>query len=207
MVEDVATDDGLLGHTALFRGTASRDGTTVQFVALLDAPVGRTLIGAPFQYEITKHGESPIGSAISPRSLRTRHAVRRTRLRGARHGIPSDATADGWGIAFEKFAVTLENVRVDGQDVVVKEPVQLTGTTDGRRRRAVLRRCRSAARRRVRSAARPAQADGAGQVETRAGARPLRIVFRRCNWRRVRTAWSAPQCRRRPRQHRLLRQL
>ena len=57
---DVAEDDSLLGHTALIVGTARKDGRSIGFRALLDAPAGRTLTGVPFRVDIAEKTSGPI---------------------------------------------------------------------------------------------------------------------------------------------------
>lgn len=42
-------DDELLGHTALLRGEATKDGQTLRFLALIDSPQDRQLVGVPFK--------------------------------------------------------------------------------------------------------------------------------------------------------------
>ncbi len=53
--------DELVAHTALLRGQATRDGSTVDFVALIDSPSGRELVGAPFEVEVTETAPSSLG--------------------------------------------------------------------------------------------------------------------------------------------------
>ncbi len=50
--EDVKEDDPLLGHSALLRGIATKDGKVVSFLALIDSPEDRQLTGIPFEYEL-----------------------------------------------------------------------------------------------------------------------------------------------------------
>ena len=50
--DGLAEADPLLGHTAILRGRASKDGERFDFVARIVSPVGRTLVGAPFEMEI-----------------------------------------------------------------------------------------------------------------------------------------------------------
>lgn len=45
---DLPDGDPLIGHTAWLSGTASKDGATVAFTIVVDSPVGRELVGAPF---------------------------------------------------------------------------------------------------------------------------------------------------------------
>ncbi len=52
--------DSLLGHTAIFTGTAVRDGVRTPFEVVLDSPEGRSLVGAPFEAEIMEGTTGPI---------------------------------------------------------------------------------------------------------------------------------------------------
>ncbi len=66
--DGVGADDPLLGHTARLAGTARLDGATVRFEALIDAPVGRVLVGAPFEAQV-REGDGPaIGLQLAPRA-------------------------------------------------------------------------------------------------------------------------------------------
>jgi hypothetical protein len=47
-------DDPLLGHTAIFRGSAIRDGSTVEFEALVTVEHDTTMMGIPFEAHITE---------------------------------------------------------------------------------------------------------------------------------------------------------
>lgn len=51
---DVEEDDPLLGHTALLRGTATKDDQSVSFSALIDSPKDRQLVGIPFESKLDK---------------------------------------------------------------------------------------------------------------------------------------------------------
>ncbi len=53
--------DPLLGHTALLAGTATRDGVTRDFTVLIDSPLDRKLVGAPFDVEITAETPAELG--------------------------------------------------------------------------------------------------------------------------------------------------
>lgn len=59
--DGVASDDPLSGHTALLRGRATKNGQGVEFVALLDSPVGRKLIGIPFEFEVLEGSRERLG--------------------------------------------------------------------------------------------------------------------------------------------------
>ena len=50
--DGLASADPLVGHTALLRGTATKDGVSTAFVAIIDSPEGRRLAGAPFDLEV-----------------------------------------------------------------------------------------------------------------------------------------------------------
>lgn len=53
--------DPLFGHTALLRGVASKEGIEIPFVAQLDAPLGREVLGVPFTLEVNESTRSPLG--------------------------------------------------------------------------------------------------------------------------------------------------
>lgn len=65
--DDLASDDPLLGHTALLRGTAVRSETgaieasTIDFTVLIDSPVGRELVGAPFDFTVRETTTEELG--------------------------------------------------------------------------------------------------------------------------------------------------
>jgi hypothetical protein len=62
--DGLADDDPLLGHAAHFAGTASKDGVTITFTALL---VSNTrMIGAPFELEITDATRDTLGIQLLP---------------------------------------------------------------------------------------------------------------------------------------------
>lgn len=54
-VDGLAPEDPLLQHSAWLRGTATRDGETFPFEAIVDAPPDRALVGIPFAEEVTEH--------------------------------------------------------------------------------------------------------------------------------------------------------
>jgi hypothetical protein len=63
--------DPLLGHTAVLRGTASRDDATVDFVFVIDSPEGRELVGAPFEMTVREDSAASLGFRLmtfDPRS-------------------------------------------------------------------------------------------------------------------------------------------
>ncbi len=53
--------DPLVGHTAILRGTATSAGVTTTFVARIDSPVGRQLVGAPFVFEAREDSRESLG--------------------------------------------------------------------------------------------------------------------------------------------------
>ena len=54
---DVAADDPAVGHTAVLSGTAAREGREIGFQILIDSPVGRELVGVPFEHQVTEAAE------------------------------------------------------------------------------------------------------------------------------------------------------
>lgn len=54
---DVAADDPALGHTAVLSGTATREGRRIDFQVRIDSPVGRELVGIPFEQQVTEAAE------------------------------------------------------------------------------------------------------------------------------------------------------
>ncbi len=58
---DLAADSPLLGHSAWIRGTAARDGAQIPFVALLDAPRGRQIVGFPFDLQVSADTDVRLG--------------------------------------------------------------------------------------------------------------------------------------------------
>jgi len=51
--EGLEEDDPLVGHTAHLTGVAYKDGVSVSFSLIIDAPEGRVLVGAPFEEVIS----------------------------------------------------------------------------------------------------------------------------------------------------------
>lgn len=82
--------DPLIGHTALLTGTARRGGGTTSFTILLDAPPGRTLVGAPFKATIDAHS----GGSLSL-ELHTVDAIEGDTLFDSIDFAALDADADG----------------------------------------------------------------------------------------------------------------
>lgn len=58
-------DDTLPNHTAIFAGTATRDGSVVDFTAALDSPDARQLVGAPLVADIAADSHAAIGFQLS----------------------------------------------------------------------------------------------------------------------------------------------
>jgi len=52
--DGLAANDPLLGHTAVMRGTALRDGKTFHFQAVLDIDEGTQMVGAPFTLRVQR---------------------------------------------------------------------------------------------------------------------------------------------------------
>lgn len=65
--DGLAPDDPLLGHTALLRGTASKSGNSIAFVARIASPEGRELIGAPFEQDVGPNSQLRLGLRLLPR--------------------------------------------------------------------------------------------------------------------------------------------
>jgi hypothetical protein len=65
--DGLALDDALVGHTALLRGRATRSGASVLFVARLDSPEGRKLLGAPFPLAVTPSSRERLGLRFTPK--------------------------------------------------------------------------------------------------------------------------------------------
>ncbi len=59
--DGLASDDPLLGHTAVLRGTATKDATTLEFTVIIDSPEGRDLVGAPFELHVTEGASIQLG--------------------------------------------------------------------------------------------------------------------------------------------------
>jgi hypothetical protein len=59
--DGLAASDGLLGHTATLRGSATRGGVRREFVAVIDAASGDRLVGVPFAVAVREGVELVIG--------------------------------------------------------------------------------------------------------------------------------------------------
>lgn len=67
-IEDgLGPDDPLLGHTALLRGTAVREGVRIEFVAILDSPEWQELVGALFSFEVRAGRRERLGVRLATR--------------------------------------------------------------------------------------------------------------------------------------------
>lgn len=64
--DEVGAQDVLLGHTALLEGQATREGATVLFSAVLDAPEDRQLVGLPFEETVSATTRSRVGLRLTP---------------------------------------------------------------------------------------------------------------------------------------------
>lgn len=60
-------DDKLLGHTMIFCGTATKDKDEFAFLALIDSPEDRQLVGLPFEYEVKADSDIVIHFMLEPR--------------------------------------------------------------------------------------------------------------------------------------------
>lgn len=66
---DQGLDEGdeLFGHTAIFKGRATRDVEAIDFTIIVDSPIGRELIGAPFEALINTDFKGTIGLRFHPK--------------------------------------------------------------------------------------------------------------------------------------------
>jgi hypothetical protein len=64
---DVAEDDPLLGHTAVFSGLASKDDVELGFQIRVESPEAREIVGIPFQSEITRETEQVLAVRLFTR--------------------------------------------------------------------------------------------------------------------------------------------
>ncbi len=65
--DGLAVDDPLAGHTALLAGVATRAAETVAFTALIDTPVDRALLGAPFVLRVRAASRERLGLRLLSR--------------------------------------------------------------------------------------------------------------------------------------------
>lgn len=63
--DDLESDDELVGHTALLRGTATKQGASVAFTILIDSPEGRQLVGAPFDTAVGQDANLRLGLELA----------------------------------------------------------------------------------------------------------------------------------------------
>jgi hypothetical protein len=64
--QDAEETDPLLGHTAVVTGTASNADTTVDFEVVMDSPVGRQIIGIPFEEKVSEGADHALALRLSP---------------------------------------------------------------------------------------------------------------------------------------------
>lgn len=64
---ELPAGDPLVGHTFHLEGTASKDGRTISFTALLDVDDSATLIGAPFDLQVDQASADVLGLRLLPR--------------------------------------------------------------------------------------------------------------------------------------------
>lgn len=61
---EVSADDPLLGHSAYIAGTASKDGGEVHFVAVIDSPDARQIVGFPFDLRVNADTRARLGLTL-----------------------------------------------------------------------------------------------------------------------------------------------
>lgn len=59
--DELDGDDPLAGHSMWLAGTATRDTVEIAFTAAIDSPIGRELVGAPFEVTISDGDERVLG--------------------------------------------------------------------------------------------------------------------------------------------------
>lgn len=59
--DGLASSDPLFGHTALLSGVARKGEEKVNFVAVIDSPPGRQVLGIPFALEVNAATDAPLG--------------------------------------------------------------------------------------------------------------------------------------------------
>lgn len=64
--DGLGADDPLLGHSAHFAGTATKDAVTIEFTALLDFSAGTRMFGAPFELLVTEATKDTLGVQLLP---------------------------------------------------------------------------------------------------------------------------------------------
>jgi hypothetical protein len=65
--EDVQESDPMLEHNAHLSGTATNQAGAWTFAVVLDCPVGRQLVGIPFEEKVTEATDSALALRFSPR--------------------------------------------------------------------------------------------------------------------------------------------
>lgn len=64
--DGLAEDDALLGHSAHFAGTATKDAVTIAFTAVLDVDAGTQMVGAPFELVVADSTKDTLGIQFLP---------------------------------------------------------------------------------------------------------------------------------------------
>lgn len=64
-MDELGGDDPLAGHTAVISGSATRDGETIVFTIIVDAPEGRELVGATFEADVHEDSGGPLRFAFT----------------------------------------------------------------------------------------------------------------------------------------------
>lgn len=59
--DQLRPEDPLYGHTAVIEGEARKGGDTVKFVAIIDSPQEREVLGIPFELEVNEKTTAPLG--------------------------------------------------------------------------------------------------------------------------------------------------
>lgn len=64
--EALGEDHALVGHTAIFVGTATKDGNETAFTIVVDSPEDRELVGVPFEATIASDDTRTLGLQLTP---------------------------------------------------------------------------------------------------------------------------------------------
>lgn len=64
--DGLVDEDPLLGHTAVFRGEATKEAETVSFTFIFDSPEDRKLVGLPFEFQITEETDAIVNIQFLP---------------------------------------------------------------------------------------------------------------------------------------------
>ncbi len=59
--DGLGQDDPLLTHSTLLRGRATQGEASVEFEVLVDAPIGRELVGIPFEHRVSENSRERLG--------------------------------------------------------------------------------------------------------------------------------------------------